>query len=84
MKNILFVLCIAVCMTTGCTWREAVTTTSGMVAAGRADADPVGVGTLSESAVDLGFEAANRPTITEAEKQRRRDGEIAEKLVNGD
>jgi hypothetical protein len=54
-----------------------------MVAAGLADVDPVGVGTLAESAVDLGFEATNRPTITDAEKQRRRDGEIAERLVNG-
>lgn len=32
MKNILFVLCIAVCMTTGCTWRQRVATTVGMVA----------------------------------------------------
>jgi hypothetical protein len=82
MRTVTAMLVILLCMT-GCTWREAVTTTSGMVAAGLADVDPVGVGTLAESAVDLGFEATNRPTITDAEKQRRRDGEIAERLVNG-
>ena len=60
MKYVYALLVALVCMT-GCTARQATTTTFGLIAAGFAGAvgaDPVGAGNFVENVVDLGFESA--------------------------
>jgi hypothetical protein len=79
MKYVYALLIALVCMT-GCTARQATTTTFGLIAAGFAGAvglDGVEAGTLAENFVDLGFEGAEEAKKAKAAKR-------AEELVNGD
>jgi hypothetical protein len=76
-----YALLILVCMT-GCTARQATTTTVGFIAAGAAgafgiDVDPYMFSSMAESTAEIGFDAAEG--AKKAKEARR-----AEELVNGD
>ena len=81
MKYVYVLLVALVCMT-GCTARQATTTTVGFIAAGAAgafgiDMDPYMFSSMAESTADLGFETAD-------EVKKAREAKRAEELVNGD
>ena len=68
-----YALLIFVCMT-GCTARQATTTTVGFIAAGAAglfgmQVDPYIFSSMAESTADLGFETADEVKKAQAEKK---------------
>jgi hypothetical protein len=73
MRYVYVLLIAAVCMT-GCTARQATTTTVGFIAAGAAgafgiDVDPYMFSSMAESTADLGFETADEVKKAKAAKK---------------
>ena len=83
MKYVYVLLIAAVCMT-GCTARQATTTTVGFIAAGAAgafgiDMDPYMFSSMAESTADIGFDVADEVKKSQAEKRAIEENKAMDK-----